>query len=213
MNSGNDSSRKSALPILFFSMLYISAFTFGGGFVIVTFMKRKFVDELHWISDQEMLDITALAQSSPGAIAVNAAILVGWKIGGFPGMLTAVLGTAIPPITILSIISAFYRIFAENRYVALVLKGMSCGVAAVILDVALNLGKSVLNAGVLKGEIRKGGKPKEGEAKKGKWVHAAVMALAFLATFFFRVNVIWIIAAAAIVGVLMYWIEGRPSKQ
>lgn len=67
---------------LFLSMLYISAFTFGGGFVIVTFMKRKFVDELHWISEQEMLDMTALAQSSPGAIAVNAAILVGWKVSG-----------------------------------------------------------------------------------------------------------------------------------
>ena len=64
---------------LFLTTLYISAFTFGGGFVIVTFMKHKFVDELHWINEQEMLDFTALAQSCPGAIAVNAAILVGWK--------------------------------------------------------------------------------------------------------------------------------------
>lgn len=68
----------------FRSTLYISAFTFGGGFVIVTFMKRKFVDELHWIDEQEMLDLIALAQSSPGAIAVNAAILVGWRVGGLP---------------------------------------------------------------------------------------------------------------------------------
>jgi len=59
---------------LFFSTLYISTFTFGGGFVIITFMKQKFVDKLHWIDEQEMLDLTALAQSSPGAIAVNAAI-------------------------------------------------------------------------------------------------------------------------------------------
>ena len=66
---------KNPLGKLFLSMLYISAFTFGGGFVIITFMKRKFVDELHWIDDQEMLDLTALAQSSPGAIAVNAAIV------------------------------------------------------------------------------------------------------------------------------------------
>ena len=82
--------RRKRLLTLFFSMLYISAFTFGGGFVIVTFMKRKFVDELHWIDEQEMLDMTALAQSSPGAIAVNAAILVGWKVGGFAGMAAAV---------------------------------------------------------------------------------------------------------------------------
>ena len=67
---------------LFLSTLYISAFTFGGGFVIVTFMKKKFVDELHWIDEDEMLDLTAIAQSSPGSIAVNAAILVGWRVYG-----------------------------------------------------------------------------------------------------------------------------------
>lgn len=65
-------------------MLYISAATFGG-FVIVTLMKKKFVDEYKWIDDDEMLDLTAIAQSSPGAIAVNAAILFGYKIGGLLG--------------------------------------------------------------------------------------------------------------------------------
>ena len=77
---------KNKLVQLFFANLYISAFTFGGGFVIITFMKRKFVDELHWIEENEMLDLAALAQSSPGAIAVNTSILVGWKIGGFLGI-------------------------------------------------------------------------------------------------------------------------------
>ena len=177
--AGNGDSHR--LLKLFFSMLYISAFTFGGGFVIVTFMKRKFVDELHWISEQEMLDMTALAQSSPGAIAVNAAILVGSKAGGAAGMAAAVLGTVIPPVVILSVISLFYQMFAENRYVALALRGMSCGVAAVILDVSVSLGRNVL--------------------KKKQWAHMAVMAAAFIATFFFKVNVIWIILAAAAVGV------------
>ena len=168
---------------LFFSMLYISAFTFGGGFVIVTFMKRKFVDELHWLNEDEMLDMTALAQSSPGAIAVNAAILVGWKIAGFAGMAAAVLGTILPPMTILSVISVFYQLFAENRYVALVLKGMQSGVAAVILDASVSLGLNVM--------------------KDRQWIHLAVMLAAFAATFFFRINVVWIILCAAAVGVLM----------
>lgn len=92
---------------LFLSTLYISTFTFGGGFVIVTFMKQKFVDELHWLEEDEMLDFAALAQSSPGAIAVNAAILVGWRVGGFIGMVTSVIGTIIPPMAILSGISFF----------------------------------------------------------------------------------------------------------
>ena len=98
-------SRTARLGKLFFSMLYISSFTFGGGFVIATFMKKKFVDELHWIDEKEMLDITALAQSSPGAIAVNVAILVGWQVDGLLGMLLAVLGTIIPPMVTLSAVS------------------------------------------------------------------------------------------------------------
>ena len=81
---------------LFLATLYISTFTFGGGFVIVTFMKRKFVDSLKWLSEEEMLDFAALAQASPGAIAVNAAILVGWRVCGFAGMAVAVLGGAAP---------------------------------------------------------------------------------------------------------------------
>ena len=98
------------LWVLFLTTLYISAFTFGGGFVIVTFMKHKFVDELHWIDEQEMLDFTALAQSCPGAIAVNAAILVGWNVYGFAGMIVATLGTILPPMIILSVVSFFYAI-------------------------------------------------------------------------------------------------------
>ncbi len=181
------------LLTLFLSMLYISAFTFGGGFVIVTLMKRKFVDEYHWIDEKEMLDMTALAQSSPGPIAVNAAILVGWKVGGFAGMLSAVLGTVIPPVVILSVISLGYQLFATNRYVALVLRGMSCGVAAVILDVSFSLGKNVL--------------------KTREWVHWAVLAVAFIATFFFRVNVIFIVLAAAAVGVALALIRRKGGEK
>ena len=165
------------------SMLYISAFTFGGGFVIITFMKRKFVDELHWIDEQEMLDMTALAQSSPGAIAVNAAILVGWKVGGFFGMLAAVLGTIIPPMLILSAISFCYAAFSTNPYVAMTLKGMQAGVAAVILDVVCGLGGKVI------------------QGKSG--IHMLIMAGAFIATFFFHVNVIYIILTAAVVGIFL----------
>ena len=168
---------------LFFSMLYISAFTFGGGFVIVTLMKRTFVDELQWLSEQEMLDMTALAQSAPGPIAVNAAILVGRKVAGYPGMAAAVLGTVIPPVAILSVISLFYRLFSENRMVAFTLRGMRSGVAAVILDVSVSLGRSAL--------------------KDRRIIHGVIMALAFIATFFFRVNVIWIILCAALAGVAL----------
>lgn len=175
-------SRAARLRKLFFSTLYISAFTFGGGFVIVTFMKRVFVDQLHWIDEQEMLDMTALAQSSPGAIAVNAAILVGWHVEGLPGMAVAVLGTIIPPMVILSIISFFYTAFATNAYVALVLKGMQAGVAAVILDVVWGLGSNVV--------------------KTRSALYIGMMIAAFVANVVFDVNVVVIILAAAAFGVV-----------
>lgn len=174
------SSRAHTLLTLFFSMLSISAFTFGGGFVIVTLMKQKFVDKLHWLDETEMLDMTAIAQSSPGAIAVNAAILVGWRTAGFAGMLAAVAGTILPPIVILSVISLFYEAFAANRYVALVLRGMQAGVAAVILSVVVDLGGKVF--------------------RQRRALPIVLMALAFAATAVLDVNVIFIILAAALVG-------------
>lgn len=178
---------RNVLWTLFTSMLYISAFTFGGGFVIVTFMKKKFVDELHWINEDEMLDMTALAQSAPGAIAVNAAILVGRRVAGFTGMIVSVLGTIVPPITILAVISMFYKAFATNPWVAAVLGGMQAGVAAVICDVVWNLGAKVV--------------------KEKSAMSIAIMAGAFIATAFFKVNVIVIILCAAALGVIRLLVE------
>ena len=83
-------SKGYVLRKLFFACLYLSTFTFGGGYVIVTLLKGKFVDHYHWIEEDEMLDLVAIAQSSPGAIAVNGAIIVGYKLAGIPGMLLGV---------------------------------------------------------------------------------------------------------------------------
>ena len=77
--------KKHVLLKIFISTLYLSAFTFGGGYIIVTLMKKKFVDEYHWIDEDEMLDLVAIAQSAPGAIAVNGAIVVGYKLAGLIG--------------------------------------------------------------------------------------------------------------------------------
>ena len=183
-------SLKKRLVTLFFSMLSISAFTFGGGYVIVTLMKQKFVDELHWIDEDEMLDLVAIAQSAPGAIAVNAAILVGWRVCGPAGMAVAVLGTILPPMVILSLVSYFYALFADNPYVAAVLAGMQAGVAAVIVDVVLNLG-----AGVLKAR---------------RWLLNVIMVAAFVAAIS-GVNVIYIILTSGVIGVICA-VMGRGKK-
>ena len=173
-------------------MLYISAFTFGGGYVIVTFMQRKFVEELQWLTREEMLDYTALAQSAPGAIAVNAAILMGWRVAGFWGMVVSVLGTILPPLVILAVISRFYAAFASNVYVAMTLKGMQAGVAAVILDVVWRLGADVV--------------------RQRSAMQYLMMAAAFVAAFFLHVNVMYIILLAACLG-LVRALWGRKGRQ
>ncbi len=106
-NALQDKTLSQRLRKLFFSTLYLSTFTFGGGYVIVTLLNKKFVDELHWINEEEMLDLVAIAQSSPGAIAVNGAIVVGYKIAGIPGIICATIGAIIPPFVIITFVSFF----------------------------------------------------------------------------------------------------------
>lgn len=173
---------KKTLWKLFTTMFSISAFTFGGGFAIIGLMKKKIVDELKWISNEEMLDYTAMAQLSPGAIAVNAAILVGYKVMAFPGMLVAILGTIFPPIIILSIISLFYHFFISNIYVSMFLNGLRAGVAAVIVNVVFDLGGNVL--------------------KEHSIYYDLIMILTFVAIFFFHVSAILIVLIVLLLGIV-----------
>ena len=173
-------AKSEILKKLFFSTFYLSAFTFGGGYVIITLLKQKFVDELHWISEEEMLDLVALAQSSPGPIAVNGAILVGYKLAGLPGILTSVLGAVIPPFVILTLISSFYAAFKSNTIIKTLLTGMKTGVAAVIMSVVFDM--------------------MTGVTKSRDPALVIVMVAAFLANFIFHINVVFIILLTAAFG-------------
>ncbi|MBO4930139.1 MAG: chromate transporter [Clostridia bacterium] len=181
---------KPTLRALFLQMFTISACTFGGGFVIVTLMKKRLVEQRGWLSESEMLDMTALAQSAPGPIAVNTAVLVGWHLLGFPGMLTAVLGCILPPMIILSVISLFYAAFAQNPYVALLLRGMQAGVAAVILDVTCSLGQGVLT--------------------KGRALSTVLLVCALALVLFTNISPILLLLCAALTGILSALL---PSKK
>ena len=167
---------------LFVATLQLSAFTVGGGFVIVPLMRRKFIREKQWLDEDEMLDLTAIAQSAPGSIAINASILVGYHVAGIPGALITVVGAALPPLIIISIISAFYQAFRSNKYVSMAMAGMLAGVAAVVFDVVINMAWPIL--------------------KKKRWLPIAVMLAAFLATRFFSVNIILIILVCGVIGAL-----------
>lgn len=124
---------------LFIAMFNLSAFTFGGGYVIVPMMRKKFVEELKWIDENEMLDLVAISQSLPGVLAVNASVLVGYRIKGLKGALVSSFGTVLPPLIIISIITLVYDAFRTNMIVAAVLKGMQLGVCALIFTVVVSM--------------------------------------------------------------------------
>lgn len=178
---------------LFISTFYLSAFTFGGGFVMIPLMKQKFVDDLKWLEEEEMLDLAAIAQSSPGAIAVNAAILLGYRVAGSPGAAVSILGTVIPPLVTLSLISLVYTAFRDNKIVSAVLKGMQAGVAAVIANVVIDMGGDVI--------------------KSRKIIAILTMIIAFVAVFAFKVNVIYIILICGVIGAVQAFITVRRERK
>lgn len=165
---------------LFKSMFILSACTFGGGFVIVSLMKRKYVEELGWLEEDEMLDVTAITQSSPGPLPVNASVIIGYRMAGVVGSLTAILGTILPPMIIISIISLFYEQFRTNPYIATALQVMRAGVAAVIFDVVINLAGNVL--------------------KTKRTLYIVMMITAFIATYLLDVSAMLIILTCLAIG-------------
>lgn len=174
---------------LFFATLKISAFTFGGGFVIIPMLRSKFVNSLHWIEDEEMLDLIAIAQSTPGAIAVNASVLIGYRIAGICGAITTIFGTVIPPIVILSVVSLFYSAFRDNLIVSCVLKGMQAGVSAVIIDVVITMAQNII--------------------RDKRIFPILIMIAAFVVTQVFSLNVIYIVLVCGTIGAIFM----RPAKK
>lgn len=180
-NTLKNESKAKMLWKLFTSTFSLSAFTFGGGFVIVSLMKKKFVEELGWLEESEMLDITAIAQSSPGPIPINASVILGYRMCGVLGSLVAVLGTSLPPLIIITVISKFYQQFRENAVISLALQVMRAGVAAVIFDVVLNLAKNIV--------------------KTKNMLYISMMLIAFIMTYIFDISAMTIILLCIVIGV------------
>ena len=165
---------------LFTSTFQLSAFTFGGGYVIVPLMKKHFVDKLGWVDEKAMLDFIAIAQSTPGAMAVNTSILLGYHLFGVTGALVSLLGTVLPCLILLSVISLGYTAFIGNRLVQFVLRGMEAGVCAVIVDAVASMGTTIL--------------------KRRSVYQIVLMVGAFIAAYVLDINVIWVLAVCALLG-------------
>ena len=178
---------------LFLSTFTLSAFTFGGGYVIVPLMQKRFAKELNWIEEDEMLDLVAIGQSAPGPIAINTSILVGYRMAGIRGAFLAILGTILPPLIIITIISYFYIAFRDNPIVKAVMFGMQAGVAAVIVDVVIEMASKIIKPKCL--------------------LPIIVMILAFIAAAFLKVNIVIILLICGALGAYTTYRSNRKVKE
>ncbi|MGV8905890.1 MAG: chromate transporter [Acetobacterium sp.] len=185
--------QRKKLRTLFLTFFKIGLFTFGGGYAMIPLIEHETVSRNHWIGSDELLDVFAIAQATPGVIAVNTATFVGYKVAGFFGALLATLGVILPSFIIISIISLFFVQFQKIAWVAYAFSGIRVGVIVLILGAVVNLGK------------RNQYTPLTG----------LVLVLAFCVAAFTKINIIFLIIGGALIGIIYQVIlkKGLVSDQ
>ena len=176
---------------LFWTTFTLSLFTFGGGFVIVSLMRKKMVVTLNWIDDEEMMDFVTIAQSSPGPIALNGSLMVGYHLANIPGALIAGLGTVLPPMIILTLVSLGYEAVKSNLWIAAAFRGMRPVVAAIVLQVTWALLKPVLG--------------------RKKFIPIAMFLSAFAALYLFNVDIMLVMVICVAVAVIVSLVGIRKA--
>ena len=177
---------------LFIETLSLSTFTLGGGYVMLPMLKERLVEKHGWINMDELTEMTAIGQSSPGAMIINVSVLLGYRLLGVGGALCALLGTALPAIVLLAATAYFYDLIRDNRFVSAAFRGMNAGVAAVIADTVVTMAAPYI--------------------KKSEALSAAVMVGAFAAAFFLHINVALVILTCGLVGVSIGAVHDRRKK-
>jgi len=172
--------------------LFISAFTFGGGYIVVPMVRRFFVVKKHYFTEEDLINMAAIAQSTPGAIAINLSALAGYKVAGIVGALISCMAAVVPPLIILTIISTFYKIFISNTIITAILKGMEAGVAALMVDLIVDMCSLVL--------------------KKKSLLLSVMIPLSFIANFILDVNVALILLFCCFLCILQVFRKRRKSK-
>ena len=185
---------KARLGTLFFTFLKIGAFTFGGGYAMLALLEREFLDRRCWMSQEEFLDMTAIAESTPGPMAINSATYIGYKLAGIPGAAVATLAVCIPSFVIIYLISLFFDRFLSLRLVACAFQGIQVCVVYLIgsagLKMLRGLEKRPLNVII---------------------VCAVTAALVLCSLFAASFSSIWCILICGAIG-LIVWLIGRAHK-
>lgn len=172
--------------------LFISAFTFGGGYVVVPMIRKYFVEKKQLFDEEELMSMAAVAQSTPGAIAINLSALSGLRTAGIAGAVLSCLAAITPPIVILSIVSLWYTAFAANPLIAAVLKGMQAGVAALIVDLIVDMFRMIL--------------------KERSLLLTFMVPFTFLGSFFFQINVALLLIFCCVLCILRVLFRKKQSE-
>ncbi|MEG0629483.1 MAG: chromate transporter [Christensenellaceae bacterium] len=183
-------SKKGDLLTLFITFLKIGAFTFGGGYAMIPFIQREAVENHKWINEEDVLDIVAIAETTPGVIAVNSATFIGYKVAGFWGAVLATIGVVLPSFVIICIIAAFLIPFMSNKWVALAFRGIRIGVIVLMVGAILKLIKqNKLNA-----------------------FFFIILVLSFVTASFTSINVLFVLLGALVVGIVYSLLMRRGKK-
>ena len=182
--------RTQNLISLFLIFMKIGLFTFGGGYAMIPLIQRETVDNKKWISDKDILDIVAIAESTPGPIAINAATFIGYRVGGFLGAMAATVGVVLPSFAIIAAISYVLAAFQNVVWIQYAFNGIRAGVLALIVKALWSMYK---------------------QSPKGVFSYL-IMFGAFAVTAFLPVNVVFVILFCAAAGILQTLITGRWGK-
>lgn len=181
--------KKTALEI-FLTFFKIGLFTFGGGYAMIPLIQKEMVENHKWITDEEILEMVAISESTPGPIAINIATFVGYRICGTLGSFCATIGVVIPSFLVIVIISFVIKEFQHLKAVRYAFMGIRAGVLALIAKAMINMYKQC---------------PKSG-------ISYFIMFLAFVAVAVFDINVLFVIVACAIIGLVSSKVIGREDK-
>lgn len=184
-------SKSKRILALFTTFFKIGAFTFGGGYAMIPLIQREIAENRKWITNDDILDVIAIAESTPGPIAINSATFVGYKVAGFWGSFFATLGIVIPSLVIITVIAFFLEKFRHIQAVNFAFNGIRAGVLVLILKALVSMYKQC---------------PKN-------IIAYIIMALAFIASAILDINVLIIIIACAVIGLASYNIMTRRAQK
>ena len=190
MGDGKVKKERGRVLQLFLAFLKIGAFTFGGGYAMIPLIQKEMAENKKWVTDEEILEIVAIAESTPGPIAINAATFVGYRVAGFWGAALSTAGVVLPSFLIISLLSFVLQKFSDLQAVKYAFWGIRAGVLALIVKALRSMYRQC---------------PKNA-------VSYGIMALAFVAAAVCGVNVLWVIIGCAVLGLVSSFAAGRKKR-